>query len=69
MKLEVDENGCIVATEVFNSILLKTDSGETIAICMRDSGFEFRYQGQWYEAKEGVVKPIPSDLYKGRLPW
>ena len=25
---------------------------------MRDSGFEFKYQGKWYFAKEGYVEPF-----------
>jgi len=29
-----------------------------MSICMRDSGFEFNYQGEWYFAKEGFVEPF-----------
>ena len=58
MKLGVDEDLNIVLREVFNSVVLKTSSNETMAICMRDSGFEFKYQGVWYEAKEGVVQKM-----------
>ena len=29
-----------------------------MTICMRDSGFEFKYQGEWYFAKEGHVEPF-----------
>ena len=37
---------------------LKTKNDEEIAICMRDSGFEFRYQDNWYFAKEGTLEPF-----------
>lgn len=64
MKISVTEYSGIQLEEVYNGITLKNDSGETISICMRDSGFEFNYQGDWYEAKEGKVelmkKTIPS---------
>ena len=61
MKLSVDEDGTIEVTEVFNGIKLKTSDGETLGICMRDSGFELNYQGQWYEAKNGVVKKMGEE--------
>ena len=35
---------------------LVTDCGEEFAIAMRDTGFEFKYAGKWYEAKEGHLK-------------
>jgi hypothetical protein len=55
MKVSVLEDYSIQLEEVFNSIVLKTSDGEKMAICMRDSGFEFRYNNVWYSAKEGVV--------------
>jgi len=58
MKIEVDNNRQIVLKEVFNGIILESADKETISICMRDSGFEFNYQGVWYEAKEGVVRKM-----------
>ena len=48
MKISVTQNKEIQLEEVYNSIVLKTKDGEEIAICMRDSGFEFRYQDNWY---------------------
>ena len=56
MKISVTEYSGIQLEEVYNGITLKNDSGETMSICMRDSGFEFNYQGDWYEAKEGKVE-------------
>ena len=61
MKIETKENQ-LVLTEVFNSIQLKTDDGETIDICMRDSGFEFKYNGEWYFAKQGEVSPFHKSM-------
>ena len=55
MKIEVNEDGNLVLKEVYNSVSLETNSGEVIHICMRDSGFEFKYEGKWYEAKHGFV--------------
>lgn len=56
MKLTVNKDNAIQLEEVFNSIILKTKDGEEMAICMRDTGFEFNYQGEWYFAKEGYVE-------------
>lgn len=58
MKIEVDDNNELLLMEVYNDIVLKTNSGEIIYICMRDSGFEFTYQGVPYEAKRGIIKKI-----------
>ena len=58
MKVTVDEHGEIVLKHVYNGIGLETDNGETFAICMRDTGFEFRYQNKWYSAQNGEIKFI-----------
>ena len=58
MKIKVNEENTMQLEEVFNSVVLKTKEGEKLAICMRDSGFEFNYQGKWYFAKEGFVGPF-----------
>ena len=60
MKLTTDENG-ILLQEVYSGIGLKTRDGEYMGICMRDTGFEFNYQGVWYEAKQGVVKKLSDN--------
>ncbi len=65
MKITVNEHRQIQLEKVYNSIILKSDSGEEMAICMRDSGFEFNYQDQWYSAQEGVVKKDLSTPYRG----
>ena len=58
MKIEVDNNRQIVLKEVFNGIMLESGDKETFGICMRDSGFEFNYQGTWYSAQQGTVKQM-----------
>ena len=56
MKLDTNEKGTIILENVYSGIELKTDDGESMYICMRDSGFEFNYMGAKYEAKKGIVK-------------
>ena len=58
MKISVDEDGELVLEEVFSGVGLKTSGGDKFGICMRDTGFEFRYAGVWYEAKNGKVNPL-----------
>lgn len=62
MKITTTENNDIQLEEVFNSIILKTADNEEMAICMRDSGFEFKYQGEMYFAKEGQVMPFHKSV-------
>lgn len=62
MKITVTEDLGIQLEEVFNGLTLKTESGETMSICMRDSGFEFKYQGEWYFAKEGHIEPFHKSV-------
>lgn len=61
MKIEVGENSELVLKEVFNGVLLIADSGEELSVCMRGLGFEFRYNGFWYSAKNGVVDGLKTD--------
>lgn len=58
MKIEVDEDYDFVLKEVFSGICLVSQDEERFAICMRDSGFEFKYNCKWYEAKEGILKEM-----------
>ena len=60
MKIEVGENREIVLKEVFNGVLLESRDKEQFGICMRDTGFEFQYNGIWYEAKNGILKEMSS---------
>jgi|TARA_R110000851_G_scaffold196444_2_gene347364 hypothetical protein len=71
MKIGIGQNGMTEVREVYNPIELVTNSNETIKICMRDSGFEFMYEGESYHAKEGVITKIEKtaiDEIDGQLP-
>lgn len=67
MKINVSENGNIELTEVYNPIDINTEK-ERFTIWMRDSGFEFNYNGKLYSAQNGVIKPQKSSNYSlGKL--
>lgn len=55
MEITINERGMLQLERVFNPIVLKSGADEEIIICMRDSGFEFEYQGNKYEAKGGSI--------------
>ena len=40
MKIDIDENGTIRLCEVFSGILLETEEGNQISVCMRDDTLE-----------------------------
>jgi hypothetical protein len=60
MKLTIIEDLTLQLEQVFTGITLKSESGETMSICMRDTGFEFNYQGKQYFAKNGIVDKFPT---------
>lgn len=55
MKIEVGPEREVILKEVYSGILFIAGSGETLSVCMRDNGFEFKYDGKWYFAKDGQV--------------
>ena len=61
MKLTVTEGNLINLENVFNALVLKTEKGEIISICMRDSGFEFSYNGIKYSAKNNILEKIKTN--------
>lgn len=61
MKIEVNENREIVLKEVYTGVGLESNDKEFFGICMRDSGFEFTYEGQNYSAQKGVIKKLGED--------
>jgi len=67
MKVTTNEQGVIQLEEVFSGIILKTPDGEEMTICMRDSGFEINYQGEWYFAKEGFVMQFKKSIRGNNL--
>ena len=62
MKLTLDKYNYLQFEEVFNPIIFKTKDGEEMIICMRDSGFEFTYNGEPYFAKEGHLEPLHKSV-------
>ena len=55
MNIEVNDKGIIELREVYGGISLITKDNEKLSIAMRDTGFEFNYMGNHYEAKEGII--------------
>ena len=55
MEVSVNDRGDIVLTRVFSGIVLVTNDGERMAICMRDTGFDIEYEGKQYVAQKGVI--------------
>lgn len=67
MKITTNEQNNIQLEEVFNPIILKTSSGEELCICMRDSGFEFTYEGDKYSAQKSVINKIKIKEKDGKV--
>jgi hypothetical protein len=62
MKISVNQDDSFQLEQVYLPITLVTDAQEEMSIVMRDSGFEFKYQGEWYEAKEGKVELLKKTV-------
>jgi hypothetical protein len=58
MELTVNEQGVLQIEKLYNGVTLRTSDNEVLSICMRDSGFEFTYQGKYYSAQDGVIKEV-----------
>jgi hypothetical protein len=58
MKISVNQDYSFQLEQVYLPITLVTNDKEEMSIIMRDSGFEFKYQGDWYIAKNNVVEPL-----------
>lgn len=69
MRLDVGQAGTIILKEVYNGVQLETRDNEYMVICMRDSGFEFNYNGIIYSAKQGIVERLTplTDIEKRSL--
>lgn len=62
MKITVNQDNSFQLEQVYLPITLVTDDKEEMTIVMRDSGFEFKYQGKWYFAKEGFVETFKKSV-------
>ena len=58
MKILINEEKLIELKEVYNPIVLNAEKGEKISICMRDGGFELRYNSKLYIIHHGEVNEI-----------
>lgn len=58
MKIDTNEKGLIILKEVYRGVVLETNDGEYMTICMRDTGFDFTYEGNCYFAQKGVITKI-----------
>jgi hypothetical protein len=58
MKISIREDNALQLEQVYLPLFLVTGGNEEMSIVMRDSGFEFNYQGAWYSAKNGVVEKM-----------
>lgn len=61
MKIDVSEKGSIILEEVYAGLGFKTNSGETLFVCMRDSGFELTYKEITLSLQKGIVKIKGTD--------
>lgn len=67
MKISVNQDDSFQLEEVYLPIVLVSEDKEEMSIVMRDSGFEFKYQGDWYIAKNGVVELLRKQDLSGAI--
>lgn len=67
MKVEVMESGNILLKEVYNGLIMETEEGNQISICMRDDTFEInimphdkKHCDNWHRIDMGgcLIKPM-----------
>tara|TARA_Y100000296_G_scaffold36942_1_gene42774 strand:+ start:203 stop:397 length:195 start_codon:yes stop_codon:yes gene_type:complete len=58
MRITVNEKYEIILKEVYSGVGLESNDGEFFGICMRDSGFEFTYEGEDYSAQKGIIEHL-----------
>ena len=61
MKIEVTEDYNFILSEVYNPVLFRNNSGETITVSIRDNGFEFEYAGEKFAAKSQVISHLEGE--------
>jgi hypothetical protein len=57
MKIDVNEKGTMILTNIYNPIVLESETKENFIICNKNGGFEFEYNGVLYFAKCGKLTP------------
>jgi len=67
MKIDVTEDGQIRLKEVFNGVVLETEEGNQISVCMRDDTVEIHVmpagwssETSWYRAnmQDGTIEKL-----------
>lgn len=61
MTINVNEARELEVTKFYSGLVLISDDKEKFGICLRDSGFEFKYNNICYSAKEGKLVPLRED--------
>lgn len=76
MKIETNEQGVIVLKEVFSGVLLETEEGNTLGVCMRDDTFEMTVTNKATGANTFLrpemdqleIQPLSIDVVEGTQP-
>ena len=63
MKIGVSEDHELEIRECFSGVGFITSDGESLGVCMRDSGYEITYQGQWWRLVGGEVNRMISPAF------
>ena len=63
MKITVNQDDSFQLEEFYLPITLVSDNKEEMSICLRDGGFEFKYQGDWYMVKNGEVELMKKQSF------
>lgn len=74
MKIRADQEGNLVLEEVYNGVLLRTDEGDSIGVCMRDGTFEItlcpvgKDAGTWrVNMAERKIEPMKTETLDSRI--
>lgn len=63
MKITVNEDRSLQIEEAYVGPVFKTSDGETLGVCMRDSGFEITYKApgsteRWFSLQNGKLEEM-----------
>ena len=65
MKVEVNEDYSLSLKEVFTGVRFETKEGETLAVCMRDGGFEITVgKDMRFRIKDGVLERMGGERHE-----
>ena len=59
-EMYTNEKHEVTLKKVYTEITLETEESDTFSICMRDGGFEFKYNNESYIAKNGKIEKLKS---------